>query len=158
MSLLEQQVIALRREMELLKKSQVVISSSEPRSPSSQSIWRDGTQLKSWDGKNWIDMSGSSTILDFTTSVVFSSTGYNNVTWSAGVVNIGTETGVVSHSVGSGSFTMTTNTFLYWAPDSPNSIQTTTTPATAITSGGIIIAVGQKNSDTGAASASIKTF
>lgn len=158
MSQLEQQVIELRRQMDLLKRTQVVISDTQPRSPSTQSIWREGSSLKTWDGKNWIDTTGSGAILDFTTSVVFSSTGYNNVTWSAGVVNIGTETGVVSHSVGSGSFTMTTNTFLYWAPDSPNSIQTTTTPATAITSGGIIIAVGQKNSDTGAASASIKTF
>lgn len=99
MSLLQAQVIELRRQMDLLNRTKVVISDSQPRSPSSQSIWRDGTQLKSWDGKNWIDMSGSSTILDFTTSVVFSSTGYNNVTWSAGVVNIGTETGVASHSV-----------------------------------------------------------
>lgn len=134
MSLLEQQVIALRREMELLKKSQVVISDTEPRSPSSQSIWRAGSSLKTWDGKNWIDTKGSGAILDFTTSVVFTSTAFNNVTWSAGVMNIGTDTGVVTHSIAGGSFTMTQNTFLYWAPDSPNSIQTTTTPATAITS------------------------
>lgn len=158
MSLLQAQVIELRRQMDLLNRTKVVISDSQPRSPSSQSIWRDGASLKSWDGKNWIDMSGSSAILDFTTSVVFSSSAYNNVTWSAGVMNIGTDTGVASHSIGAGSFTMTANTFLYWDPSAPTSIQTTTTPATAITSGGIIVAVGQKNSDTGAASASIKTF
>lgn len=158
MSQLEQQVIELRRQMDLLKRTQVVISDTKPRSPSSQSIWRDGALLKTWDWKNWIDTTGSSTILDFTTSVVFSSTAYNNVTWSAGVINIGTNTWVASHSIGAGSFTMTANTFLYWDPSAPTSIQTTTTPATAITSWGIIVAVGQRNSDSGASSASIKTF
>lgn len=53
---------------------------------------------------------------------------------------------------------MSANTFLYWSPDNPNSIQTTTTPATAITSGGIILAVAIPNSDVTAASAAIKTF
>lgn len=74
------------------------------------------------------------------------------------MINIGTDTGVASHSIGSGSFTMTANTFLYWDTSAPTSIQTTTTPATAITSGGIIVAVGQINTDPTAASASIKTF
>lgn len=53
---------------------------------------------------------------------------------------------------------MSANTFLYWSPDNPNSIQTTTTPATAITSGGIILAVAITNSDVTASSAAIKTF
>jgi len=53
---------------------------------------------------------------------------------------------------------MTENTFVYWDPSIPTALQTTTTPATAITSGGIIIAVGQINSDTSAAKAAIKTF
>lgn len=83
MSQLEQQVIELRRQMDLLKRTQVVISDTQPRSPSTQSIWREGSSLKIWDGKNWIDTTGSGAILDFTTSVVFSSSAYNNVTWSA---------------------------------------------------------------------------
>lgn len=53
---------------------------------------------------------------------------------------------------------MSANTFLYWSPDNPNSIQTTTTPATAITSGGVILAVAIPNSDVDTTSAAIKTF
>lgn len=49
MSQLEQQVIELRRQMDLLKRTQVVISDTQPRSPSTQSIWRDGGSLKTWD-------------------------------------------------------------------------------------------------------------
>lgn len=159
MSQLENQVIQLRRELELLKKSQVVISDTEPRSPTTQSIWRQGDVIKWYDWKNWIDQTaGGGGMTDFSTSVVFSSTGYNNVTWSAGVINIWTESGVGTHSISSGSFTMTLNTFLYWAPDVPNGIQTTTTPQTAITSWGIIIAIAIPNSDPTAQSASIKTF
>lgn len=73
-------------------------------------------------------------MLDFTTSVVFSSSSYNSVSWSSGNVNIGTDTGVATYAIGSGSFTMSANTFFYWAPDVPTAIQTTTTPETAITS------------------------
>ena len=53
---------------------------------------------------------------------------------------------------------MSSNTFLYWAPDNPNSIQTTSNAQDAITSGGIIIAVAIPNSDVAATSAAIKTF
>lgn len=53
MSLLEQQVAQIRREMELLKKSQVVIYDTAPKEPTKQSIWREGSIVKVWDGKNW---------------------------------------------------------------------------------------------------------
>jgi hypothetical protein len=53
MSLLEQQVAQIRREMELLKKNQVFIFDTAPREPTKQSIWRDGGVIKVWDGRNW---------------------------------------------------------------------------------------------------------
>jgi hypothetical protein len=53
---------------------------------------------------------------------------------------------------------MTTNTFLYWSPDMPNTIQTTVDPEDAVLSGGIILAVGIPNSDITATTAAIKTF
>jgi hypothetical protein len=97
-------------------------------------------------------------VTDFSTSVVFSSSAYNSVSWSAGVVNIGKTLWVGSFATWSGSFTMSTNTFFYWNPASPNSISTTTTPSTAITDGGIILAVGIPNSDPLGWKAAIKTF
>lgn len=157
MSLLEQQVAQIRREMELLKKNQVVIYDTAPKEPTKQSIWREGSTVKWWDGKEWKAQS-SGGVTDFSTSVVFSSTGRLNVTWSAGAVNIGTATGLGTFAIGGGSFTMSSNTFLYWAPDTPNAIQTTSNAQDAITSGGIILAVAIPNSDTGATSAAIKTF
>lgn len=157
MSLLEQQVIELRRQFQLLKNSQVSITDTQPREPTKQSIWREWSTLKTWDGKNWINTSGGA-VLDFTTSVVFSSSSYNSVSWAAGNINIGTDTGVATYAIGAGSFTMTWNTFFYWAPDVPTAIQTTQVSADAITSGGILIAVWQINSDPTAPKASIKTF
>lgn len=53
---------------------------------------------------------------------------------------------------------MTTNTFFYWSPDMPNTIQTTVDPEAAVLSGGIILAVGIPNSDVTATTAAIKTF
>lgn len=158
MSQLENQVIQLRREMELLKSNQVVIYDTQPRSPTTQSIWRQGSSLSTWNGKNWIDTTGGGEITDFANSVFFSSSAYNSVSWSAGAIQIGTSTGVATHSISSGSFTMSVPTFFYWSPSNPNSIQTTTTPATAVTSGGLILAVGQVNSDPTIPTASIKTF
>lgn len=157
MSLLEQQVAQIRREMETMKKNQVVIYDTEPREPKKQSIWREGSTVKWWDGKEWKAQS-SGGITDFSTSVVFSSSSRLNVTWSAGAVNIGTATGLGTFAIWSGSFTMSSNTFLYWAPDNPNSIQTTSNAQDAITSGGIILAVAIPNSDVAATSAAIKTF
>lgn len=157
MSLLEQQVAQIRREMELLKKNQVVIYDTAPKEPTKQSIWREGSTVKWWDGKEWKAQS-SGGITDFSTSVVFSSSSRLNVTWSAGAMNIGTATGLGTFAIWSGSFTMSSNTFLYWAPDNPNSIQTTSNAQDAITSGGIILAVAIPNSDVAATSAAIKTF
>lgn len=98
MGVLENQIIELRRQMELLKKSQVVISDTEPRSPTTQSIWRQGDTIKWYDGKNWIDQTAGGGVMDFSSNVVFSSSSRTNVTWSAGVVNIGTATGVTSYA------------------------------------------------------------
>lgn len=53
---------------------------------------------------------------------------------------------------------MTTNTFFYWSPDIPNTIQTTIDPEAAVLSGGIIVAVGIPNSDVAATTAGIKVF
>jgi hypothetical protein len=86
MSQLEQQVIDLRRQLDLLKRTKVVISDTEPRSPTSQSIWRDGGVIKVWDGANWNVMGGG--ISDFSVDVVFTPVDYNTVSWAAGVINI----------------------------------------------------------------------
>lgn len=81
MSLLEQQVAQIRREMETMKKNQVVIYDTEPRGPKKQSIWRDGGVIKVWDSKNWTMIGGG--ITDFSTTVEFTPVDYNTVSWAA---------------------------------------------------------------------------
>lgn len=146
MSVLEQQVIQLRRELQLLKNNQVTIFDSEPRSPTSQTIWREGAVMKIWDGRNWNTTGGG--IVGFSLDTVFTADDYNTISWSAGTINVGSVSGTVTSSISSGSFDMTTTTYFYWQSDIPNAIQTTTVSATAVFNGGILVAVGYPNSDT----------
>jgi hypothetical protein len=69
-----------------------------PKEPTKQSIWREGSTVKWWDGKEWKAQS-SGGITDFSTSVVFSSSSRLNVTWSAGAMNIGTATGLGTFAI-----------------------------------------------------------
>lgn len=84
----DQQIARLRRDIELLKQNQVVIVDTEPRVPSKQSIWRSETGTKWWDGKNWQQDTSAGGILNFSSSVVFSSSSRTNITWSSGVINL----------------------------------------------------------------------
>lgn len=99
MTVISQQVAQIRRDLELLKKNQVVISDTQPREPSIRNIWRDGGVSKWFDGKNWKADETSGGVLEFSTNVVFSSSSRVNVTWSAGVLNLGTKTGVGTHAI-----------------------------------------------------------
>lgn len=155
---LPNEITKLRRELELLKKTQVVISDTEPKEAKSKTIWRDGetTKIQNSSGE-WVNISGG-IILDFSTTVLFSSSSYNNVSWSAWVINVWKENWSVVSSISAWGITMSGNTFFYWSPSIPTAIQTTTSASTAIMNGGIIIAVGIPNSDATAAKAWIKTF
>lgn len=58
MSFWENQILDLRRQFELFKKSQVSIIDTQPKEPNKQTIWRDGAQLKQWTGKEWALIGG----------------------------------------------------------------------------------------------------
>jgi hypothetical protein len=96
-------------------------------------------------------------LLDWSTSVLFTATDYRIIAWSAWVVSIWTATWKADYATLSGNFTMSTTTYFYWQEDMPTTIQTTTTPWTAVSNWGIILAVCQLNPDT-TNKASIKTF
>lgn len=153
---LANQIIALRRQVESLKNTDVVFN-TEPKNPTPSTIWVDTTAraTKYWDGSNWVITGGALT--DWNMSVVFTASDYRTIAWATGVVSIGTAESKTDYATTSGNFTMSATTYFYWQEDAPTSIQTTTTAGSVVTAGGVLLAVGRLNPDT-ANKASLKVF
>jgi len=157
---LQNQIIALRRQIDKLENTNVVFN-TEPKNPNSQTVYVNSTtgETKYWTGKEWVITSGTGGggLTGWNTTVVFTATDYRTIAWTSGVVSIGTTTSKTDYSTNSGNFTMAATTYFYWQADNPTAIQTTSTAGDVVIAGGVLIAVGRMNSDT-ANLASLKVF
>lgn len=151
MSDIQNQIIALRRQISLLDNTNVVFN-TEPKNPTTQTIYvnTQTQETKYWDGTNWVIASswGGWTLTGWNMSVAFTASDYRTIAWTSWVVSISTATWKTDYSTTSGNFTMSATTYFYFNPDTPTSIQTTTTPGLAVSAGWVLIAVWRMNPDT----------
>lgn len=129
---IQNQIIALRRKIDLLQNTDVVFN-TEPRNPGRNTIWVDTTaqSTKFWNGTSWVITGGNLT--DWNMTVVFTASDYRVIAWTSGVVSIGTTTSKTDYATTSGNFTMAATTYFYWQADQPTTIQTTSTAGDVVT-------------------------
>ena len=96
-------------------------------------------------------------IQGWSSDIIFSATDVDTVSWTTGTIKLAD--GTTYSSIGSGNTgNMTALTYIYFDSASPTALATTTTAANAIGTGKILIAVAQKNTDTGATEAVFQAF
>ena len=118
----------------------------------------DGTTAKLNGGLVTNLASGSDIgIQGWSSDIIFSATDVDTVSWTTGTIKLAD--GTTYSSIGSGNTgNMTALTYIYFDSASPTALATTTTAANAIGTGKILIAVAQKNTDTGATEAVFQAF
>jgi hypothetical protein len=96
-------------------------------------------------------------IQGWSSDIIFSASDVDTVSWTTGTIKLAD--GTTYSSIGSGNTgNMTALTYIYFDSASPTALATTTTAANAIGTGKILIAVAQKNTDTGATEAVFQAF
>ena len=118
----------------------------------------DGTTAKLNGGLVTNLASGSDIgIQGWSSDIIFSATDVDTVSWTTGTIKLAD--GTTYSSISSGNTgNMTALTYIYFDSASPTALATTTTAANAIGTGKILIAVAQKNTDTGATEAVFQAF
>lgn len=140
-------IIDLRRKVELLETTPTIFVWTEPKQPTTQTVWvrPDGT-TSYWSWNSWLVSAW--VLTDWNISVAFTPTDYRTIAWSAWVISVGTSDSKVDYATTSGSVVMSATTYFYWQEDMPTTIQTTTTAGNAVVWWGILLAVWRLNPDT----------
>lgn len=96
-------------------------------------------------------------IQGWSSDIIFSATDVDTVSWTTGTIKLAD--GTTYSSIGSGNTgNMTALTYIYFDSAQSTILKTTTTATDAIGNGKILIAVAQKNTDTGATEAVFQAF
>jgi len=96
-------------------------------------------------------------IQGWSSDIIFSATDVDTVSWTTGTIKLAD--GTTYSSIGSGNTgNMTALTYIYFDSAQSTILKTTTTATTAVGNGKILIAVAQKNTDTGATEAVFQAF